>query len=275
MLLFLLDRLAVSIGGIVCAALFSVPMSLSVYAQDAKGQQTIHFPDEKEIVSAFETIVFGSEIEFVSENTIIYKWTSPLRLSLKAYREQARQENGMEIKQMLEKPVEKVHSALVQKHLNTLIKLTGLEARLDPVGGRKPNFRVHFVPRSQMDNPQLTGADASIIKRLALQGGCFFLFQRNRNNGMIITADIIVNSDRKLALIDHCLLEEMTQALGFPNDINAIWPTIFDQNQRITTLSRADTAIIKTLYDSRLSTGLARNQAMTKAGQILVGKYSR
>jgi hypothetical protein len=41
--------------------------------------------------------------------------------------------------------------------------------------GKEPNFFINFVPRQLMANPHLTKANQKLLKKMAAEGGCFFL----------------------------------------------------------------------------------------------------
>ena len=128
---------------------------------------------------------------------------------------------------------------------------------------------INFVPRRQMGNPYLAKANPKLLKRLASEGGCYFLVWADGTTGKIKSAIIVVNSERLLIRINHCLLEEMIQALGLPNDSNRIEKSIFSDRSRRTDLTRTDLIVLKTLYDPRMKAGLVRAEAMTVAREII------
>jgi hypothetical protein len=126
-----------------------------------------------------------------------------------------------------------------------------------------------------MANPALADVGRGLLKRLAAQGGCYFLAWPDAKTGTtIVKATIVVNVERRMARKDHCVLEEMTQSLGLPNDANRRWPSIFSNNGQIRTLSRPDKILIKTLYDSRLRPGMPRAEALAEARKV-IGELDR
>jgi len=96
----------------------------------------------------------------------------------------------------------------------------------------------------------------------------------NQTQGMIDRVMIIVNGDRILPRTDHCLLEEMTQGLGLPNDIGHDRASIFSNDGIATSLSRSDRIMIRTLYDPRMKPAMPRKIALALA-RTIIGELNR
>ena len=222
-----------------------------------------------ELVEYFDSIVFQSEIQGVQPSRVIKKWTQPLRVAIRSFEEDLIEKDGREILRLKQVKVKKPHLKFIKKHLNSLIKATKLKTEDAKKTGKPPNFMINFVPRQQMGNPYLAKANPKLMKRLAAEGGCYFLVWADGTTGKIKNATIVVNSERLLIRINHCLLEEMTQALGLPNDSNRIEKSIFSDRSRRTELTRTDLIVLKTLYDSRMKAGLIREEAMAVAREII------
>ena len=103
----------------------------------------------------------------------------------------------------------------------------------------------------------LSGPMMSNIRQMAADPTmrCFFLSQADAND-RINYALIMVNIDMDPALLNACLLEELTQVMGLPNDVDAYWPTIFQPIDTSTELSVWDQLYLKTLYDPRIKPGM-------------------
>ncbi len=222
-----------------------------------------------ELVEYFDSIVFKSEIQGVQPSRVVKKWTQPLRVAIRSFEENLIEKDGREILRLKQVKVKKPHLKFIKKHLNNLIKATKLKTEDSKKTGEPPNFMINFVPRRQMGNPYLAKANPKLLKRLASEGGCYFLVWADRTAGRIKKAVIVVNSERLLIRINHCLLEEMTQALGLPNDSNRIEKSIFSDRSRRTDLTRTDLIVLKTLYDPRMKAGLTRAEALAVASEII------
>lgn len=80
--------------------------------------------------------------------------------------------------------------------------------------------------------------------------------------GVIAATAIMVDATLEADHIRRCLAQEMTQALGLPNDIDDPDGTVFSSNSRRETLSATDEQIVRILYDPRLRPGMTRAEAM-------------
>ncbi len=78
-----------------------------------------------------------------------------------------------------------------------------------------------------------------------------------------------MNAERDIVGINHCLLEELTQSVGFPNDSNNLRPSIFCDKDQLFECSPVDKILIRTLYDKRMKMGVPRNTGLVMARQIM------
>lgn len=219
----------------------------------------------------FDSVVFGSEFSGVAGATQIQKWMTPVRLSISAMQGQMipKPDGGRELKLRFVRP-EDAHVALIRKHLTTLVKLTGITSeKSGKDSDNKPNFFIKFVPRLVMGQPFLANdVDPKLLMRLGQAGVCYFLTQPTRT-GAMFRALIVVNNELPPEAMDACLLEEMAQALGLPNDSDIVTPSIFNQASTLRGLSESDIVLIKTLYDKRLPAGTPRADAL-RIGRVIL-----
>lgn len=221
-----------------------------------------------EMVRYFDTIIFQSEFRDTARAKVIKKWTGPLRIGIRSFQEVTVNKDGREVSQLKQVKVKKSHVKFIQKHLNSLVRATGLKTEDAKKTGKPANFNINFVPKRHLGNPHLAKANPKLLRKMAAQGGCYFILWSDRNTGAISKAVIVVNADRLLIRINHCLLEEMTQSLGLPNDSNMISPSIFSDSSRRTELTRSDLMILKALYHPSMKAGMPRDQALIVAGKI-------
>lgn len=198
-------------------------------------------PSVENIVHLFEVVVFGSELDPKLASTAIAKWSAPVRLAIRG------------------KPGDR-HLEFLGRHAATLSGFTGLSIELAKPG-ETANVTVVFVPRAQMGKIQIGGVNQKLIETLAAPGGCYFVSWQ-KPVGVLIGAVIVANTDRDMAMINHCLLEELTQALGFPNDTDQLRPSIFSDHDHLYELSRSDEIVVRTLYDPRLRPGMPKAEAL-------------
>lgn len=67
----------------------------------------------------------------------------------------------------------------------------------------------------------------------------------------------------------HCLLEELVQVLGLPNDPCRYRPSLFCEDDFVTQLTAVDRILIQALYDPRLATGQPRDEALATVETIV------
>jgi len=223
------------------------------------------------LLKHFETIVFGNEIEGVDGATKIQKWVSPIRVSVTAMQGQMLTKNGgaRELKLSYVRP-DPAHVAMIRKHLTELVKLTGTTSeKTDKENGKPANFMIRFVPRLAMGEPFLDpNVDPQVLARFATPGVCYFVTRAIRS-GAMFRALIVANADLPPAQMDACLLKEMTQAMGLPNDSDVIAPSIFNQASTQRELSDSDKIILRALYDRRLPAGTPAPDAANIARDLL------
>ena len=201
------------------------------------------------LVRYFDVIVFGAEIEKKLAQNVIAKWDGPIRI-------------------VFQGRVRPDYRRFVASHLKTLSALTGLTFRVLKPGQKGQNMDLVFVPRAQMGKIAIPGVDAGLIAKLAAPGGCYFLSWK-KPESRIIRVVIVVNSERDIYGINHCLLEEISQSLGLPNDSDLMRPSLFSDRDQLTEPSRTDKILLKALYHPRMKAGLSRTEALRAARKII------
>jgi len=227
-------------------------------------------PSDKALTTFFESVVFGAEYKDVAKgSTVIKKWVEPIRINVTSIGGKMidKPDGGKELKLAKRKP-SKTEVALIRKHFGRLLKITGLKTESAKKSGKKPNLFIKFVPRRAMHAPFLVpGVDKKMLRRLAAPGVCYFLTAAKQ--GRIIWGTIVVNGQLPERDMDACLMEELTQALGLPNDSDIVKPSMFNNRAQPTAINRTDAIMIRTLYDKRLQPGMPRDKAMATAARLI------
>lgn len=199
------------------------------------------------LVRYFDVIVFGAEYEKKLAQKVIAKWDGPIRIAFQGR-------------------VRPDYRRFVASHLKTLAALTGLTFRVLKPGQKGQNMDIVFVPRARMG--KIPGLDPGLIAKLAAPGGCYFLSWK-KPESRIVKAVIVINVERDKFDINHCLLEEISQSLGLPNDSDLMRPSLFSDRDQLTEPSRTDRILLKTLYHPRMKAGLTRTEALRVARKII------
>jgi len=117
-------------------------------------------------------------------------------------------------------------------------------------GMRSANEREHFFRHSVCLGRFSTQADGTIKKAVVI---------------------IPVDRARDQAKLVDCIVEELTQVLGLPNDSEKVYPSIFNDRSVDHLLTGLDYTLLKILYDPRLRTGMNKTEAMPVVEDIVAG----
>lgn len=230
------------------------------------------------LLKHFESVVFGSEYEsLLPEAVQIKKWVGPIRIALNGMAGEVKPKpgGGRELKLKAVKPT-KTQIDLVRKHLTTLIRLTGVKnERADRANDKAANLVIRFVPRLAMGQPFIAkDIDPKLLAKLGRAGVCYFVTSAIRS-GAMFRGLIVVNNELPPDQMDACLLEEMTQVMGLPNDSDIVSPSIFNQLGQARELNKTDVILLTTLYDRRLPAGTPRDDALRIARDIIAEKLAQ
>lgn len=161
------------------------------------------------------------------------------------------------------------HYAALRKHIVSLSPLAGLPLRLMPRDiGSGGDIVITIVPRTLMSSVSFPGVPERTLRHLLGPGRCFFLIWPSRD-WAVQKARIVINSNLEEEHINHCLLEELVQSLGLPNDSDRLRPSVFNESAMLTELSDLDRVLIRTMYDPRIEPGMNLGIFREKAEAIL------
>jgi len=222
------------------------------------------------LIKFFEAVVFKSEYKSVAPSKHIKKWLAPLRVTVSSLAGKVvpKASGGKELKLKKQRPAPE-NIKIIQKHLRTLVKLSGVATEDAKKVKKPPNLSIKFVPRLAMGAPFIAKeAPPKLLKTMARPGVCYFLTWAVKS-GAIVKGIIVVNNQMPIEAIDACLLEELTQAMGLPNDSDIVKPSVFNQRATPTRLSRNDRILIRALYDKRMAPGAPRDEAMVLARKVI------
>ncbi len=88
-------------------------------------------------------------------------------------------------------------------------------------------------------------------------------YKTNPKTHEIISATVVIPVDqaRSHGKLVACIVEEITQTLGLPNDSEFAYPSIFNDKTPEDLLSPLDVVLLKLLYEPELKTGMTEAQA--------------
>lgn len=204
------------------------------------------------LVTNFDLIVFRTEFGPAPEPRI-RKWMDPVRVYIDSRAGDLQ-----------------VQRDLTATHILLLQKLTGLDIQ---TAERLPDANIVIVFDRQRVllgtvNQHLA---QPISDPKALQKSlCFGVYAVN-SRFLITKAVIGIPSDAapSMGKLPACIIEELTQVMGLPNDSDLVYPSIFNDRSADDTLTEQDETLIRLLYDPRLVPGMDRLTALDKVRAIL------
>lgn len=247
------------------AAALAMMASLVSWQVQAAGK-----PASEDLARYFEDVAFGAEFGGASaERDFLIKWDGPVRLSVAEFGALEKTEaDGTPYLKIENRPLSEKKRAYIQKHLNTILDLTGVVLEEPDAQDKPANFFIRFVPYKAMHAPFLAPNNSTEgLKELARDGVCYATVDLDK--GRITEARIVVTTELAPARMDACLLEEMTQVFGLMNDSDLVQPSIFNQYSTSRVLYRSDLILLLTLYDKQLTPGMAKSEAMRVASAII------
>jgi hypothetical protein len=202
----------------------------------------------KHLVDNLVRIAFGSEFRG-EDSEHVQKWTGPMRVAV----------YGTEADK---------YRAAVEAHLAKLRRLTGLDIAL--VSGDDPQRDGHvlFIEPARFRDYVERHLPAAKTSSLPQTLGCLGVFAPN-THGEIQSFLALIPTGLSAREANACIVEEITQVLGLPNDGNDIAPSIFNDDGKYLDLTWQDELFLRVLYDPRVHAGMGRAEFTALATQII------
>ncbi|WP_245624715.1 DUF2927 domain-containing protein [Marinomonas fungiae] len=209
----------------------------------AYAQGYAHWQEENYIHDSFLTIALQREYN-PSQTPRLVRWEKPIIVYIES-----------------EAGDSSLQEQLLRIHTRHLTRITGVP--IDFTSDiRRANIIASFTTLDQVEEKvaRYIGDPESI--RVALDEAiCLGNFGVN-SRGAIERGVIIIPVDyaRQNARFLDCIIEEITQLLGLPNDSDNVYPSIFNDVSSDIYLSPLDYILLKILYSPRLKAGMSAEQ---------------
>lgn len=211
----------------------------------------------EQVVRDFDLIVFRNEYrEGIAQH--LRKWVTPIRVYLDTRAGDA-----------------DLHRRLTKAHLARLAAISGHEIRLVD-NKRSANLLAVFEHSAKLGElAEELFPDADRIKTIMESSICIGRFYTNGRHE-IFKAVVIIPPDRAASKgkLPACVVEEITQVLGLPNDSSEVYPSIFNDRSVDDELTAIDITLIRLLYDPSLRPGMPREEALEAVRRILAATRS-
>lgn len=212
-----------------------------------------HWQKAGYIQNSFIEIALNNE--YSSEVSTVRKWTRPIYYSI--------------VHRTADKDL---HQRITEAHLTHLANITGVA--IHPASKKhKANLTIIF------STEQLIGQELKQdfllnnqqqITALSRNSVCLAHFSTYPDNS-IKQAIVIIPVDRARAhaKLLACVVEELTQIMGLPNDSDHVFPSIFNDKSNEDYLSGLDFLLLKLLYRPEIRVGMSVNQVKSQLAKIL------
>lgn len=181
----------------------------------------------------------------------VRKWQQPIKLWLEDQTPEAAQ-----------------HATLVNIHSKHLASLTGLSIERAP-NIAQANFFVVFSLGANW-HAEVERISGQVHLKPPRDAACMFGIQTDAAS-KIQRAWVVIPVDHASehrALLS-CVVEEMTQALGLPNDADSVYPSIFNDKTPEALLTGLDVVLIQLLYQPQVKAGMTQMQVLPVVKQLL------
>ncbi len=232
-----------------------VALALTVSVGPAHSQSRAPLPPMEAVVAQFSHVAFGHE-HGVSRD-IIQKWSVPPSIAF-----------FIRPKFDVEPHIRRIRGLLTDIHGLTGLSLTPASS------GNLVTLRVGFYPRSDFRKLPL-GAATEDTRRFFSESACIAVAVNDPGRpGDITTGAIVIGTDISERLRRHCIVEELVQVLGLPNDACRYRPSLFCEDDIVDEMTPADRILLATLYDQRIAVGMSRVDAMPLVRQVISELYT-
>jgi len=244
---FTLELTRLFIFVFLCFFLFISP---STWAEN-KAWQSTHY-----IMNSFVEIALNNE--YSAEKSPLRKWQNSIIYTIKHRTAD-----------------HALHQQITELHLQHLSRITGLS--ISPAqSGQTANLTIIFSSEKDLSLELSTDfplQDKQHIAALSRHSVCLAHFSINENKS-IKQAIVIIPVDRARAhaKLLSCVIEELTQIMGLPNDSDNVHPSIFNDHSVNDYLSGLDFLLLKLLYHPQLKVGMSQQQVLTELNTIIPSK---
>jgi len=201
---------------------------------------TLHWQQPEYLMQSFLEVALKNE--FDTRKSHLRKWEDAIRVHM-----------------VYEYPNAEQYQHLVNKHLLHLSQITQHPIYLarDPASA---NLTIRLTTEKKWEEQYLTQYD----ERMQQQLQTIVCMGKMRFGSMnaIVGGTVIIPVDRAIRhrKLVTCIVEELTQVMGLPNDSESVFPSIFNDKTPNDLLTGLDYVLLKLLYQPALKNNMDENQ---------------
>lgn len=218
----------------------------------AFSEQNQHWQNKQYIQDSFIKVALQSEHK--KSDGLLHKWQQPIFYSI-----------------IDRTGDQSLHKKMVTQQFTHLASITGHE--IAPASGEnKTNVTVIFSSEEILDDElrqKFEISDHSFRHLLSHNSICIAKFSHDKtaniNDALVL---IPVDRARAQGKLMACVVEELTQIMGLPNDSDEVYPSIFNDHSFNDFLSGLDYLLLRLLYSPSLTTGMPEVEVRQQLAEI-------
>lgn len=189
---------------------------------------------------AFNEVALHSE--YVAGEQVVRKWQQPVKVWLVHHADQADK-----------------HTKLTHYHLRHLSRITGHPISF-AANAAEANMTVVFSQSAQW-HQEVVQVSSNKSRQPPADAMCMFGLTLDAQNA-IKRAWVVIPVDHanERGLLVSCIVEEITQAMGLPNDSEKVYPSVFNDKTPESLLTGLDALLLKMLYLPAIKPGMRAGQ---------------
>jgi hypothetical protein len=205
-----------------------------------------HWQASNYIIGSFIEIALKNE--FDSKPAKLRKWNKPVHVWLD-HKGPENQANKA------------LHTNLVRMHLDHLEELTGQYVGL-VANEAQADMKVIFTSEKQWKRDIEQTVGSKMTPRM-MKAVCMAALKTN-GKSEISSAVVIIPVDQAIRhrKLVTCIVEEITQVMGLPNDSDSVFPSIFNDKTPNDLLTGLDGLLLQLLYHPDLEVGMTAAEVM-------------
>ena len=211
-----------------------------------------HWQKDDYLIESFIDIALKREYR-ANEKTNLHRWQQPLKIFIKSEVGDPllqRQMYHVQAKHLQSITGHTIHFVNSQQQANVLVVFTSAERM-----------------KSNAFKYTITTSDLEQVLKSAI---CMASIESNKQSEIIRGVILIpVDSTRQSGRLVDCIIEELTQVMGLPNDSSAVYPSIFNDRSIDSYLTGLDYLLLKIAYHPLLKPGMSEAQVREKLPAIL------
>ncbi len=215
-------------------------------------QARAHWQQDAYLMESFQRVALGREYRDAGP-VRFNRWRDPVRIHL--------------VNEVGDKPLQ---AEVVQIQAAHLTRITGHPVTLAK-GAAGANLTLVMTRRAKVAQwaERLMGKSPSVSAALA-DGLCLANFGTD-GEGVIRRASIIipVDASRDKGRFLDCVVEELTQVMGLPNDSDAVFPSVFNDRSTDSFLTGLDYLLLKMAYHPALHPGMSQAEVAAALPSVL------